>query len=127
MGIFFALGKHLYPHKPEFEGYKLPASLPISKIYRILPSNYMPIIKSAIKKMHQDRARTQNNEKTRAAYKKAVKTMRSKPGLETLKAAFSAIDTAAKKHVIHKNKAARLKSHLSRLTIKTTAPKTAAA
>ncbi|KKS84436.1 MAG: 30S ribosomal protein S20 [Candidatus Gottesmanbacteria bacterium GW2011_GWA1_43_11] len=76
--------------------------------------------------MHEDRVRAQVNEKTRAAYKKAVKAMRTKPNLGTLKTAFSAIDTAAKKHVIHKNKAARLKSHLSHLTAKTAVLKTAA-
>ena len=87
----------------------------------------MPIIKSAIKKMHEDRVRAQVNEKTRAAYKKAIKAARVKPGVTTLKTAFSAIDTAAKKRVIHKNKAARLKSHLSRLIAKGASVKTAAA
>jgi ribosomal protein S20 len=37
------------------------------------------------------------------------------PGKKTLSAAFKALDKSAKGHIIHKNKAARLKSRLSKL------------
>lgn len=40
---------------------------------------------------------------------------RKKPTKKNLGSVFSELDRAAKKHVIHKNKAARLKSRLSKL------------
>ncbi|RJR14576.1 30S ribosomal protein S20 [Candidatus Microgenomates bacterium] len=78
----------------------------------------MPIIKSAIKKMHQDRKRRQVNLLVKEAYKKALKHAKKSPTQKTISGAFSALDTAAKKHIIHKNKAARLKSSLSHLLSK---------
>lgn len=41
--------------------------------------------------------------------------MRKKPTVKTLESLFSALDKAVKGRVIHKNKAARLKSRLSKL------------
>ncbi len=73
----------------------------------------MPIIKSAKKKLRQDVGRTKRNKKTaltlKISRKKALKTTTP----TSLSEAFSAIDTAFKKRVIHKNKAARLKSQLA--------------
>lgn len=73
----------------------------------------MPIIKSAIKKLRQDEKRKYDNSKTEEIYKKAVRVARNTPSAKNLQQAYSAIDTAAKKHVIHPNKAARLKSRLT--------------
>lgn len=75
----------------------------------------MPILKSAIKKLAVDKRRTRENTITKTVYKKAVKLTRIKPTAAALTRAFSALDRAAKKHVIHQNKANRLKSRLSRL------------
>lgn len=75
----------------------------------------MPLLKSAIKKLKSDRRREQENTAYKQAYKKAVKLARAKPTKAALTKAFSALDLAAKKKVIHKNKASRLKSRLSKL------------
>jgi len=47
--------------------------------------------------------------------KESVSAARKKPTPTNLKKAFSALDRAAKKKIIHKGKAARLKSRLSLL------------
>jgi ribosomal protein S20 len=75
----------------------------------------MPIIKSAIKKQRQDKVRKARNKKVETGFKDAIKAVGKTPKLETLKKAFSAIDRASKKRIIHKKKAARLKSNVARL------------
>lgn len=79
----------------------------------------MPITKSAIKALRRDKRRTEINKPIKSRYKKAVKRVRQKTSLESLKIAYSALDKAAKKKVIHKNKAARLKSKLAKLLYQT--------
>jgi len=74
----------------------------------------MPLIKSAIKKMRQDKARTKANQEKRLALKKVLKEARIAISSETLSKAFSAIDKAAKKGLIHKNKASRQKAALAK-------------
>ena len=82
----------------------------------------MPVIKQAIKKVRQDRRKAGINLAVRGKYKKAVMAFRKNPTVAGLKAAYQALDRAAKTNVIHKNKAARLKSRLSKmLTAKTPA------
>lgn len=78
----------------------------------------MPIIKSAIKKMRKDRVRTARNKKREIALKAAIKKARLENSPANLKAVFSALDKAVKVHLIHKNKASRLKSRLSKLSKK---------
>lgn len=73
----------------------------------------MPNIKSAKKKLRQDAKREKQNMTYKKTLKKTVKNM-GKMKSKDLKKAFSTIDKAAKKGVIHKNKAARLKSRISR-------------
>ena len=51
----------------------------------------------------------------RRALRDVVKSMRKSPSAKSLTVAFTALDKAAKKHIIHKNKADRLKSRLSKL------------
>ncbi len=75
----------------------------------------MPIIKRAIKKLRHDRKRTMETARVHTALKKLVKSMRKKPTQTSLMKVFRALDKAAKTHVIHKNKAARLKARLSKL------------
>lgn len=75
----------------------------------------MPVIKSAKKKLRQDKKRTAQNDKFVDAMKASVKEARRKPTAENIKKAFSATDKAAKKFVVHKNKAARLKAALAKL------------
>ncbi len=79
----------------------------------------MPIIKSAKKKLRQDRKRAVSNLAYEKAYKSAIKAIKSgKNQKKTLEEAFSKIDKAAKKGVIHKNKANRLKSEISKFLSK---------
>jgi len=72
----------------------------------------MPIIKSAKKKLKVDKRRTKTNRVYRNKLKEALKVAREKKTKKGLQAAYKALDQAAKKKVIHKNKAARLKSRL---------------
>ena len=85
----------------------------------------MPIIRSAIKKLHQDADRARVNLLVKEQVRKTIRKVRKTPNKANLTAAFSTLDMAAKKHVIHKNKAARLKSRLSKL-LGTKAPKSVA-
>ena len=74
----------------------------------------MPIIKSAIKKVRKDKVRTARNRKRELTLKTLVKKARLDKTAKSLQAAFSALDKAAKVHLIHPNKASRLKSRLSK-------------
>ncbi len=76
----------------------------------------MPILKSAIKKLKQDKKRTMVNKVYRESLRQAVKQARKEKTAKAVKLAYSALDKAAKQKVIHKNKAARLKSRLMKLT-----------
>lgn len=74
----------------------------------------MPVIKSAKKKLRQDKVRTRANERTREMYKEAIKKAQEKPTKKTIAEAQSKIDKAAKNNVIHANKASRLKKQVGR-------------
>lgn len=75
----------------------------------------MPVTKSAKRALRQDRRRALLNQRIRRRFRSAVKTFRENPTAPGLKKAASTLDTAAKKGVIHKNKASRLKSRLAKL------------
>ncbi|OGE14867.1 30S ribosomal protein S20 [Candidatus Daviesbacteria bacterium RIFCSPHIGHO2_12_FULL_37_11] len=79
----------------------------------------MPIIKSAIKKLRKDKVRTVKNKVKKETLKALIKKVRVNKTPENLSAVFSALDKAAKTNLIHKNKAARLKSRLSKGVIQT--------
>lgn len=69
--------------------------------------------------MRHDRRVTALNSKKKLTLKKMVKQMRKAPTAKNLTPVFSALDKAVKTHLIHKNKANRLKSRLSKtLTVK---------
>lgn len=74
----------------------------------------MPILKNAIKKMRQDAKRTKHNKDKKSTMKTVLKKAKLNLSNESLSAAFSKIDKAAKTHLIHKNKAARIKSRLAK-------------
>lgn len=79
----------------------------------------MPNIKSAKKKMRKDVKRTKHNVFYREAISKAVKLIAKLKGDEKeARKTLSLIDKAAKKKIIHKNKAARLKSRVMKLSSK---------
>ncbi len=75
----------------------------------------MPILKHAKKKLKQDKKRTERNKLVKVAFKKAVKKARETKTPKSLSEAFKAIDKAAKANIFHKNRAARIKSSLSKL------------
>jgi small subunit ribosomal protein S20 len=83
----------------------------------------MPVTTSAIKKSKQDKKARERNRVIRDDYKKAVKAYRgfikegnTKKAGKALSVAFSKIDIAAKRNILHKNNAARRKSRLAALT-----------
>jgi small subunit ribosomal protein S20 len=78
----------------------------------------MPITKQAEKKLRHDRKRTIEIKRAHTALQKLVKSMRKHPTQKSLTQAFSALDKAAKTHLIHKNKADRLKARLAKLLAK---------
>lgn len=70
----------------------------------------MPISKSAKKSLRVNRRKTTLNRYRKALVKDAIKNVDEK----SVNTAVSMIDKAAKWNLIHKNKAARLKSHLAK-------------
>jgi small subunit ribosomal protein S20 len=78
----------------------------------------MPIIKRAAKKLRHDRKRTVETMAARETLRNIIKKFRIAPTKKSLDHTFQALDKAAKRHIIHTNKASRLKSRLSRLLAK---------
>jgi small subunit ribosomal protein S20 len=81
----------------------------------------MPIKKSAIKKTRQDQKKRLRNKLTKISFRTKIKALKEallkgedKNINELTSAAFSQLDKAAKKGVIHKNTAARRKSRLAK-------------
>lgn len=78
----------------------------------------MPNIQSAKKKVRKDVKRESANASYKKTIKQTVKNLgRIKKGKESekeLSKAYSIIDKAVKRNIIHKNKAARLKSRISK-------------
>jgi small subunit ribosomal protein S20 len=81
----------------------------------------MPIIKSAKKALRQSKRKQAKNLVYKTGVKKAKKVIekkvlaKDKDGAKAdLKAFYKIVDKAAKKNVLHKNKAARLKSRLAK-------------
>ena len=77
----------------------------------------MPNVKSAEKRMRTNKLREQRNKQKRSRLRTALKTAHQAEGeasAEALQSAVSLLDRAASKRLIHPNKAARLKSRLTR-------------
>lgn len=75
----------------------------------------MPILKNAKKALRVSRRKTVVNRRVKSIVATFVEKMRQEPSIVNLQAAFSAIDTAAKRNIFHRNKAARHKSQLAKL------------
>lgn len=84
----------------------------------------MPVIKSAKKKLRQDKKRQAHNDVVEQTMKKALKAAKKAPTAEAMRVATKATDKAVKHHIIHRNKAARVKSALAKLIAGKEAPKT---
>lgn len=78
----------------------------------------MPILKSSKKALRRDRRRGVVNKKIKDNLKEVLKKTRKNPNIKNLSLAASFLDRAAKKKIIHNNKANRLKSRLSKLLAK---------
>ena len=78
----------------------------------------MPNVKSAEKRMRTNKIREQRNKAARSRLRTAIKKVRQTESAEGADDAFqqakSLLDRAARKRLIHPNKAARLKSQLAR-------------
>lgn len=82
----------------------------------------MPITTSAKKALRQAERRRTRNQERKTQVKTAIKVVekfvasKQKNDAEAaLKSAYQVIDKAAKNHIMHKNKASRLKSRLAKL------------
>lgn len=73
----------------------------------------MPVIKSAIKKLRQAKVKTERNRKVKRNLKELTDKFKKSPTPKLFASLSSALDKAAKTHVLHSNKASRLKSRLS--------------
>jgi small subunit ribosomal protein S20 len=74
----------------------------------------MPIIASAKKRVRTTRKATVRNSKTKRSLRSALKTFVKSPSAKSHSSVQSQLDKAAKKKVIHKNKAARLQSQAAK-------------
>ncbi len=127
----YAINRTIWPMRRYFAlVYKLSVLLPaISKLFTKSPhcariirrkqkDSNMPVTKSAIKAMKQNRKANERNKATKADFRGKVKVVKKavaagEKDLGKITAeAISAIDKAAKKGVIHQNTAARRKSRL---------------
>ena len=78
----------------------------------------MPQHKSAIKRVRQSEKRRQRNKHKRSLMKTAIKNVKKAPDKKSamveLKKTVSILDRMAVKGIVHKNKAANLKSKLNK-------------
>lgn len=77
----------------------------------------MPVIENAKRALRVSKRKALQNNLTRKNVEVALRVAGKKKDLKAVSSAFSAIDRAAKKFVIHRNKAARMKSSLSKLLV----------
>lgn len=75
----------------------------------------MPLLANAKKALRVSKRKTDVNARVKSIVKTMVDKVKKSPSSENLAGAYSALDTAVRKHLMHKNKAARVKSQLSKL------------
>ena len=75
----------------------------------------MPITSSAKKALRQSESRRTRNQVWKEKLREAVKKAALEKSLASLSAAYKIIDKSAKKGLIKKNKASRMKSRLAKL------------
>lgn len=73
----------------------------------------MPLLSNAKKALRSSKRKAIVNSRVRSRMRTALKNVAEKPSAETIATAYSAIDTACKRNLLHKNKASRLKSQIS--------------
>ena len=75
----------------------------------------MPILQNAKKALRSSQRKAEVNRRIKSRMKTMMDKVKAEPTPENLRNAYAAIDTAAKR-VIHPNRAARLKSQLSKFS-----------
>lgn len=75
----------------------------------------MPIIKGAKKALRQTKKRTAQNSKKKSILKRQLTKFTKKPSAKEIDSLYSLIDKLAKRNIIHKNKAGRIKSRLAKI------------
>jgi small subunit ribosomal protein S20 len=75
----------------------------------------MPILKNAQKALRVSQRRQMVNRRVKTRVKTHLDRVKGSRQATDVPAAFSAIDKAVKKKLIHRNKAARLKSQVAKL------------
>lgn len=78
----------------------------------------MPILANAKKALRVSQRKTVINRRLKSMIKTMTDSMIKTPSAENLSNIFSAIDKGIKRNLFHKNKAARLKSQMSKLLSK---------
>jgi ribosomal protein S20 len=78
----------------------------------------MPILKNAKKALRVSKRKAEFKRPVKSRVKTMSDKMKKEPTADNLSSAFSAIDRAVKKHIFHRNKAARLKAQMSKLIAK---------
>ncbi len=78
----------------------------------------MPVTKTAKRALRGSKNKTEINKTISRKLEIAVRAAKKSKEAKKISAASSLADRAAKKNVIHKNKAARIKSQLSKLIAK---------
>lgn len=79
----------------------------------------MPILQNAKKALKVSKRKAKVNAPVRSRLKTTVDAVAKKADLSSLGSAFSAIDKAVKRHIIHRKKGDRMKSQLSKKMVKT--------
>lgn len=75
----------------------------------------MPLLPNAKKALRVSKRKTDVNARVKSIIKTMVDKVKKSPSAQNLSNAYSAVDTAVKQNLLHKNKASRLKSQLSKL------------
>lgn len=75
----------------------------------------MPILKNAQKALRVSKRKTVVNQVAKSKMKTVLDAFKKSPNSEELSKVFSAVDRSVKKNLLHKNKAARVKSQLTKL------------
>lgn len=86
----------------------------------------MPVTKTAHRALRGSSRKAVVNKKTIADLEVALRLALKSKAVEKIKKAISLADKAAKKHTIHKNKASRIKTRLTKLMPKVAVSKKAA-
>ena len=83
----------------------------------------MPLLQNAKKALRSSRKKAIFNSRVKSILKTMLDRIKSDPTKDNLSSAFSSIDTAVKKNLIHRNKAGRMKVQLNKLVKTSSVPK----